>query len=115
DACEHGQMFACIEYTNMIIEGGGVYVDYKEAREILEGNCSEEAPAVCEALARRYDDKTFRDVSQERIAQVLGLACEGGQLLACHDYGQRQIYGHGTERDVAKGAKNVSRACDAGD
>jgi len=108
----HAQ-FGCAKLAVMQIEGRGGAADEITGFATLDRLCAEGWAMACTDLALQQELRGSD--SESEIAAILGLACEGGDLLGCSLLGFRYEIELGVPLDMARARALYGLACDGGE
>jgi TPR repeat protein len=126
DKCEGGDGRSCRRLAYRYSSGAGVARDPERATSLFSRACDLDDPVACVILADRYVGQAHQDDSaaaliaraQALFTKAAGLykkACDQGKAEGCGGLGDAYIFGRGLSRDVPRGIKLLTSACDADD
>ena len=57
----------------------------------------------------------YNNIESDKAAELFKKACDGGEMLGCHNLGAMYQKGDGVEKNVKKAMDLYKKACDGGD
>lgn len=103
----------CTGEALMQIEGRGGPAEEDIGFATLTALCQTDWPMACTDMAMQQELRGTQ--SDAEIAEMLGLACEGGDLLGCSLLGFRYEVELGVPHDMVRARALYSLACDGGE
>jgi serine/threonine-protein kinase len=93
----------------------GVTTDRERGRELFQKGCDLGDAESCADLGALYNEGAFhRKREHEQAAKLFEKGCAVGHAMSCSRLGRSYLYGHGVNKDEAKGYSLAREACDDG-
>ncbi len=113
-ACLNGQVSACGDAGNAVVEGIGITASGPKGETLLVKSCDAKDPFGCFQLAR-YQERRGGVERLEQAARLYQFACDNDLLDGCVNLGVMYAYGKGISQDKKKAAEYFKLACDKGE
>lgn len=115
EACEAGDLVACVDLGHLHRQGLGGDQDYEAAFALFREACEGRIATACHTLAyHHFEGRGLPEVDHERARQYYTRACDLGDSEACAGLGNMEFVGLGGARERLQGADRLHTACNTG-
>jgi serine/threonine-protein kinase len=114
EACDSGELRACVELAQLFERGTGVARDLSRAAALYERGCGRGNGTACLRAGLLHRDGEGAVRNQPESLQWFQRACDAGAREGCFNLGLAYARGTAVASDESKAASLYQQACDAG-